>query len=163
MRTVLAVTIALALVGPSAALAAGSSPTNDLSQLVSAYQRIQSVRVVEKFENGAVATVDVIPSGQFRIASTGGQDPALIVKIATQPVDGVAVSNGSYNVLNTGKKTIDGAKTTGYRIMAPDGTYDATVWVNEYHLPVASHVLTQGHSIDVTYGDYNDSALIATP
>lgn len=162
MRTVLAVTIALALCGPSAALAAGSSGQSDVSQLVSAYQRIQSVRVIEQFENGAVATVDVIPPNQFRIASTGGQDPAFIMKIATQPVDGAAF-NGTYNILKTGTKTIDGAKTNGYRVIAPDGTYDATIWVNEYHLPVSAHVLTQGHSVDVTYGDYNDSAAVAKP
>ena len=162
MRTVLSVTIALALFGPTAALAAGSSPQADVSQLVGAYEHIQSVRVIEKFENGAVATVDVIPPGQFRIASTGGQDPALIMKIATQPVDGAAYT-GTYHILKTGTKTIDGAKTNGYRVMAPDGTYDATVWVNEYHLPVYAHVLTQGHSVDVTYGDYNNSAFVAKP
>jgi len=161
MRTVLAVTIALALVGPSGALAAGTNSTTDLTQLVSAYQRIQSVRVIEKFENGSVATVDVIPSGQFRIASTGGQDPSLIVKLATQPVDGAAL--GTYKIYDAGNKTIDGAKTTGYRLMSPDGAYDGTFWVNEYHLPVSAHVITQGHSVDVTWGDYNDQALIAKP
>jgi hypothetical protein len=162
MRTVLAVTIALALVGPSPARAAGADPATALSQLVSAYQRIQSVRVIEKFENGAVATVDVMPSGQFRIASTGGEDPTLIVKIATQPVDGAALG-GTYKILDAGRKTIDGAKTSGYRVMAPDGSYDGTVWVNEYHLPVSAHVITQSHSVDVTWGDYNDSALMARP
>jgi hypothetical protein len=161
MRTVVAVAIAFALCG-SLAGHAQANPSSDLSQLVGAFEHIQSVRVIEKFENGAVATVDVIPSGQFRIATTGGQDASLIMKIATQPVDG-AVSTGAYNVTIAGKKTIDGARTTGYRIIAPDGTYDATVWVNEYHLPVTAHVITQGHSIDVIYGDYNNSARIARP
>jgi hypothetical protein len=163
MRTVLAVTIALALCGPPAAEAANNNaPTNGVSQLVSAYQRIQSVRVVERFENGSVATVDVIPPNQYRVASTGGQDPALILKVATQPVDN-AFSNATYKIYDRGTKTIDGAKTTGYRIVAPDGSYDAELWVNEYHLPVSAHVMTQGHSIDVTYGDYNDSAAVARP
>jgi len=162
MRTVLALTIALALGAPMAAFAAGNNTASDLSQMVGAYEHIQSVRVIEKFENGSIATVDVIPSGQYRIAATGGQDPSLIVKIATQPVDG-AVSTGNYIVTGAGKKTIDGAKTNGYKVVAPDGTYSATVWVNEYHLPVIAHVDTQGHSVDVTYGDYNDTALIAKP
>lgn len=162
MRTVILLTIALAFGGPFAASAATTGVYSDLSQLVGAYEHIQSVRVIERFENGAVATVDVIPSGQYRIAATGGQDPALIMKIATQPVDG-AWSTGNFRVTPAGKKTIDGAKTSGYRIVAPDGTYTSTVWVNEYHLPVTAHVETQGHSIDVTYGDYNDSALIARP
>jgi len=162
MRTVLIVTIALALCGPLAARSAGSGATTDITQLVGAYEHVQSVRVIEKFENGGVATVDVLPSGQFRIAEKGGQDPALIMKIATQPVGG-AVSEGTYNVMPVGKKTIDGARTAGYRVVAPDGTYDATVWVNEYHLPVSAHVVTQGHSVDVTYGDYNDQAMVARP
>ncbi len=66
MRRVLALTTALAFCGPMAAQAAGSGTSSDVTQLVGAYQHIQSVRVVENFENGAVATVDVIPSGQYR-------------------------------------------------------------------------------------------------
>mgnify|MGYP001202705806 CR=1 FL=1 len=162
MRTVFVLTLALAIGAPLAASAAGNNANGDLSQLVGAYEHIQSVRVIEKFENGAIATVDVIPPGQYRIAATGGQDPALIMKVATQPVDG-AWSTGTFSVTSAGKKTIDGAKTNGYKIVAPDGTYNETIWVNEYHLPVTAHVDTQGHSIDVTFGDYNDSANVARP
>ncbi len=162
MRTVFVLTLALALGAPLAASAAGNAAISDVSQLVGAYEHIQSVRVIEKFENGAIATVDVIPPGQYRIAATGGQDPALIMKIATQPVDG-AVSTGNFNVSSAGKKTIDGARTNGYRIVAPDGTYNETIWVNEYHLPIAAHVDTPGHSIDVIFGDYNNSLNVAKP
>ena len=161
MRTVLAVTIALALCGPTAAFAAKDTPTG-LTQMVAAYQQIQAVRVVEKFENGAVATVDILPGSQWRVAESGGQDPALIVKVATQPIDGAAAT-GNYTVTSLGTKTIDGVKTDGYKVVAPDGTYTAMMWVNQYHLPVSGHVDTQGHHIDVTYGDYNSSSLIATP
>jgi hypothetical protein len=161
MRTVLAVTIALALCGPAAAFAAPNTQPG-LNQMLAAYQQIQAVRVIEKFENGAVATVDILPGSQWRVAESGGQDPALVVKVATQPVDG-AVSTGNYTVTSLGSKTIDGAKTDGYKVVAPDGTYTSMVWVNQYHLPVSAHVDTQGHHIDVTYGDYNSSALIATP
>jgi outer membrane lipoprotein-sorting protein len=160
MRTVLAVTIALALCGPQVALAADTPP--GLSQMVAAYQEIQSVRVVEKFENGATATVDILPGSQWRVAESGGQDPALIVKVATQPIDGAAFTS-NYNITSLGKKTIDGARTDGFKVVAPDGTYTAMVWVNEFHLPMIAHVDTQGHHIDVTYGDYNSAALIATP
>lgn len=162
MRTVLAVTTALALGGPIAALAADNTVQTGLNQMVAAYEQVQTVRVVEHFENGATATVDVMPRGQYRVAETGGQDPALIIKIATQPVDG-AVANGNYTVSSAGTKTIDGAKADGYKVVAPDGTYTATVWVNAHHLPISSHVETQGHRVDVVFGDYNSSSLIATP
>lgn len=160
MRTVLAVTIALALCGPQAVLAA-ATPTG-LTQMVAAYQEIQAVRVIEHFENGATATVEILPGSQWRVAESGGQDPALIVKVATQPIDGAAFTS-NYAISSLGKKTIDGARTDGYKVVAPDGTYTAQVWVNEYHLPVTAHVDTQGHHIDVTYGDYNSSAMVATP
>lgn len=160
MRTVLAVTIALALCGPNLAFA--SDTPQGLTQMLAAYQQIQAVRVVEKFENGATATVEILPGSQWRVAESGGQDPSLIVRVATQPIDG-AVSNGNYNITSLGKKTIDGAKTEGYKVVAPDGTYTAMVWVNDYHLPVSAHVDTQGHHIDATYGDYNASPLVASP
>lgn len=160
MRTVLAVTIALAFCGPSVAFA-DTAPVG-LNQMVAAYQEIQAVRVIEKFENGATATVDILPGSKWSIAESGGQDPSLIVKVATQPIDGAAFTS-NYAITSLGKKTIDGARTDGYKIAAPDGTYTAMVWVNEYHLPVIAHVDTQGHHIDVTYGDYNSSQLIASP
>ena len=162
MRTVLAAALILALGTPLAARAAGT-PGGDITQMVSAYQGVHAVRVVERFENGAVATVDVMPAGQFRIAETGGQDPALIVKVATQPADG-AEATGNYSIKQIGKKTIEGIDATGYQVAAPDGTYTETIWVgNKQRLPIQAHVETQGHSIDVTYGDYNDTALVARP
>lgn len=160
MRTVLAVTIALALCGPQVVLAA-DMPTG-LTQMVAAYEQIQAVRVVEKFENGAIATVDILPGSQWRVAESGGQDPALIVKVATQPL-GTQWLTSDYNVSSLGKKTIDGARTEGYKVVAPDATYTAQVWVNEYHLPVSAHVDAQGHHIDATFGDYNSNTLVATP
>lgn len=161
MRTV-AVTLALALAAPVAA-AAATNAAADINQMVASYQGIQTVRVVERFENGAVATVDVMPAGQYRIAESGGQDPALILKVATQPAAGAA-STGSYAVKSAGHKTIEGIAVNGYDIAAPDGTYKETVWVSDkQHLPISAHVETQGHRIDVTYGDYNDSALVARP
>lgn len=162
MRTVLAAALVLALGTPLAARAAGS-PGGDINQMVSAYQGVQAVRVVERFENGAVATVDVMPAGQFRIAETGGQDPALIVKVATQPADG-AEATGTYNIKSLGHKTIDGVAANGYQVAAPDGTYTETIWASDkQHLPISAHVETQGHVIDVTFGDYNDTALVARP
>lgn len=163
MRILLAAGLALAL---GAALPANAATNNQaftaVQNMVSAFNGLQTVRVVEHFENGSVATVDVMPSGQFRVAETGGQDAALVVKIATQPVDG-AVSTGTYQIDNAGKKTIDGIPTVGYKVAAPDGTYVATVWVDpKRNLPVNSRVQTQGHTVDVQYGDYNASPMIAT-
>ena len=161
MRTV-ALTLALALGAPLAASAATNAAA-DINQMVSAYSGVQAVRVIEKFENGSVATVDVMPAGQYRIAEAGGQDPALILKVATQPAANASATNG-YAMKSVGHKTIDGIAANGYQLAAPDGTYTETVWVSEkQHLPVSAHVETQGHKIDVTFGDYNDSALIATP
>jgi hypothetical protein len=158
MRTVLAVTIALALCAPSAAVAARTNPSLELGQMVSAYQKVQAVRVVERFDNGGVATVDVLPTGQYRIASTGGEDPSLIVKLATDPVP--LIDNTTYTTKSLGLKTIDAVKLNGYTIASSDGTYNATVWVNERHLPVSADVQTQGHKVNLTFGDYNDSMLI---
>lgn len=162
MRTVLAVTIALALCAPSAASAARTNPSTDLSQMVSAYQQVQVVRVIERFENGAVATVDVMPSGQYRVASTGGQDPALIVKLATDPIPNLTSGGtaASYTAKSLGTKTMDAVKVNGYSVASADGSYKATVWVNEHHLPVSADVQTQGHTVNVTFGDYNNSMLI---
>ena len=159
MRTVLAVTIALGLCAPSAAMAAHSNPTIDLSQIVSTYQQVQVVRVVERFENGAVDTVDVMPAGQYRVASTGGQDPALIVQLATKPIPDAA-AGATYHTRSTGTKTIDGVKLNGYSVASTDGSYTATVWVNERHLPVTADVQTQGHKVNLQFGDYNNSMLI---
>lgn len=161
MRTVLAVTIALALCASSAA-SARTNPSIDLSQMVSAYQQVQVVRVIERFENGAVATVEVMPSGQYRIASTGGQDPVLIVKLATQPIPDLTSGSAAtaYTAKSLGTKSIDAVKVNGYSIANADGSYKATVWVNERHLPVSADVQTQGHRVNVTFGDYNNSMLI---
>lgn len=159
MRTVLAVTIALALCASSAA-SARTNATLDLSQMVSAYQQVQVVRVIERFENGAVATVEVMPSGQYRIASTGGQDPALIVQLATKPVPDVYGNSTSYTTKSDGTKAIDGVKLNGYTVAKADGSYTATVWVNDHHLPVQGNVQTQGHNVSLQFGDYNNSILI---
>lgn len=160
MRTVLAVTIVLALFAPSAAWAARTNAAADIAQMVSTYQQVQVVRVVEKFESGAVATVDVMPSGQYRIASTGGEDPSLIVKLATQPFPDVSASGASYAVKSLGTKTLDGVKASGYTITGADGSYTATVWLNEKRLPISAKVQMQGHKVDLLFGDYNNSMLI---
>lgn len=160
MRTVLAVTIALALSAPAVASAAHINPTADLNQMVSAYQQIQVVRVVETFENGSVATVDVLPSGQYRIASSGGQKPALIVKLATQPVPDMTVGTTSYTTKSLGTKTMDSVKVNGYAIASADGSFSETIWLNSKHLPVTADVHTQGHSVSLQFGDYDNSVLI---
>lgn len=160
MRTVLAVTIALALFAPTAALAAKTDAATDLNQMVSAYQQVQVVRVVERFDSGAVATVDVMPSGQYRVASTGGQDPALIVQLATQPVPKMTGNEASYTVKSLGTKTLDGVKATGYNVASADATFTESIWFNDKHLPLSADVQTQGHKINLQFGDYNDSMLI---
>ncbi len=161
MRTVTGLTLALALGAPACAFAA--TPAADLQNMVAAYSGVQSVRVVEKFETGSTATVDVLPGGQYRIAQAGGEDPALILHIATQPIDGARWS-GTYAIKALGHKTIEGVSANGYQINSPTNDYIETVWVNSGpNLPISAHVVTQGHQIDITYGDYNNTSLVATP
>lgn len=162
MRRVLAVTIALALFAPAAAGAARTDASTDISQMVSAYQRVHVVRVIERFDNGAVATVDVMPAGQYRVASTGGQDPVLIVKLATQPVPNIAPGDTSYYLQSLGTKTFDGVKANGYTITKKAGGYVVSVWFNEKHLPVMADVDTEGHKVNLLFGDYDNSMLIGT-
>ena len=162
MRALLAASLALTLASPLAAFASPSPSFTAVQNMVSAYNGLQTVRVVEHFENGAVATVDVMPGGQYRVAESGGEDPSLIVKIAASPVDG-AVSTGTYDITPAGKKTIDGVPAVGYKIASPDGTFNGLLWVDPgRNLPVSSRVQTQGHTIDVQYGDYNAAPMIAT-
>jgi hypothetical protein len=163
MRTVLALTIALALGAPISAGAAGTSPADELSKTAVAYQQLGIVRVIERFDNGAVATVDVMP-GQYRIASLGGQDPALIVKLATQPIpDLTGTPAPGYSIKPLGTKLLDTVKVNGYTIASSDGSYVETVWVNADNLPLMADVQTQGHKINLTFGDYNNSSLVARP
>ena len=162
MRTVAALTIALGLSAPIAA-AAATAPSADLQKMVAVYAGVQSVRVIEKFETGAIATIDVLPNGQYRIADAGGQDPALVLHIATAPCDG-ARWDGTYTVRGLGRKSIEGVPANGYSIAADDKTFTETVWINQAtRLPISSHVEAQGHQIDVTYGNYNNTTLVATP
>ncbi|MFN2450033.1 MAG: hypothetical protein ABR508_09670 [Candidatus Baltobacteraceae bacterium] len=161
MRTVITLTLALALAAPIAAAASGAG--SDLQNMVANYGNVQSVRVIERFENGALATVDVLPGGQYRIAESGGQDAALILHIATAPVDG-ARWDGTDAVKPLGRKTIEGISALGYSVKSADGEFTETLWVNRAtQLPISSHVATQGHQIDVTYGNYNNTTLIAKP
>ncbi|HEV3153113.1 MAG TPA: hypothetical protein VGZ02_04865 [Candidatus Baltobacteraceae bacterium] len=163
MRALAAASLALALGAVLPAQAATNAGAfSAVQNMVSAYGGLQTVRVIEHFENGAMATVDVMPGGQYRVAETGGEDPSLIVKIATQPVDG-AISTGTYDITPAGKKTIEGVPTNGYKIASPDGTYQETVWIDaKRDLPVTARVQTQGHTIDVEYGNYNATPMVAT-
>ncbi len=160
MRTVLAVTIALALAAPIAAGAAGTSTTDTLSKTVAAYQKLGIVRVIERFDDGSIATVDVMP-GQYRVATSGGQDPALVIKLATQPIPDLTTTSGTaYSVKPQGTKIWDGVKVNGYTISSNDGSYVITVWVNPNNLPMIADVQTQGHKINLQFGDYNNQLLI---
>jgi hypothetical protein len=159
MRTVLAVTIALALVAPNAAAAAGNTPTDALSKAVATYQKLGVVRVVERFDDGHVATVDVMP-GQYRIATSAGEDPVLVVKLATQPIPDLSSNAGAYSVKPLGIKLLDNVKVNGYTISSNDGSYIVTVWVNPNNLPMIADVQTQGRKINLLFGDYNDQLLV---
>lgn len=164
MRRVLSATAALcaglALAVPAGA-ATDPAAQSAIQNMVSAYSGVQNLRVVEHFEHGAVATVDIMPGGQYRVAETGGQDPALILHVATQPADG-AETPGTYDVNSIGKRSVDGVPSNGYKIASPDGTYTETLWIDAARdLPVIANVQTQGHNISVDFGNYNASPSIA--
>jgi hypothetical protein len=159
MRTVLAVTIALALLAPVAALAAGTSPTDALSKTAVAYHQLGVVRVIEHFDDGNFATVDVMQN-QYRVATSGGEDPALIVQLATRPIPDLTTSSATaYSVKSLGQKVLEGVKVNGYTIASSDKSYVITVWVNPNNLPMIADVQTQGHKINLQFGDYNDQLL----
>jgi hypothetical protein len=160
MRTVLAVTIALALCAPVAARAAQTDPNADLNQMVSTYHQVRVVRVIERFPNGTAATVDMIPYSQYRIAAAPGQDPALIMQLAAHPVPDLTSTGSTYTTKSLGVKSIDGVKVNGYSIANADGSYKEDVWVNESHLPMYADVTTQGQSISLQFGDYDNTTLI---
>jgi hypothetical protein len=161
MRTVLAVTIALALCGLAAS--AATKDETALTNMVSAYHQLQAVRVVENFPNGASATVDVLPSGQYRIAqSTGTLDSILVLKLAMQPAPDISAPGTAYTVKSIGSKVVDLAKLQGYTVKSADQSFNETIWINERGLPVSATVQTQGQQISLQYGDYNDTDLMAT-
>lgn len=159
MRTVLAVTIALALGAPISAYAAGTPTDDTITKAAVAYQQLGIVRVVEHFDNGAAATVDVMP-GQYRVATWGGADPALAVKLATQPIPD---PSAGYSVKSVGTKVLDGVKVNGYAISNADNSYVSTVWLNNNNLPMMADVQTQGRKVNVQFGNYNNSSLVAHP
>lgn len=162
MRTVLAVTIALALLGPVAAKAAGTSPSDALGKVTVAYHQLGVVRVIEHFDDGNFATVDVFPN-QYRVATSGGEDPALVVQLATKPIpDLTATSSTAYSVQSLGQKVLEGVKVSGYTIASSDKSYVITVWVNANNLPMEAEAQTQGHKIALQFGDYNNQLLIGS-
>jgi hypothetical protein len=165
MRKTCTLVLALALGASAAALAAPAQPGNpDLQNMVAMYQGQSVVRVVERFDDGGVATVDLLPGYNYRVAETGTkEDPGLVLHIATQPIDG-ARWPGTYEVKSLGHKTIEGTPVNGYQITAPDNSYAETVWVIQgRNLPLQAHIVTDGHTIDVQYGNYGDQNLVATP
>lgn len=160
MRTVLAVTIALAMLAPVAAPAATSAPTDSLSKAVVAYHQLGVVRVIEHFDDGNFATVDVMPN-QYRVATSGGEDPALVVQLATHPIPDLTTTSGAaYSVKSLGQKVLEGVKVNGYTIASSDNAYVTTVWVNQNNLPMEAEVQTQGHKVSLQFGDYNNQMLL---
>ena len=160
MRTVLAVTIALALLAPSVAGAAGVSSTDPLGKAVVAYQQLGVVRVIEHFDDGGYATVDVMPN-QYRVAtSSGNEDPALVVQLATHPIPDVTSATSSYSVKPLGTKVLENVKVNGYTISNADNSYVVTVWLNPNNLPMIADVQTQGRKVNLMFGNYNNQLLL---
>lgn len=161
MRTVYGLTIVLLTLAPVAAQT--SDPYASLRQMVGRYQRVQGVQIIEHFQNGQVATVNYLPPNTYNVANPGGMDRELVLKIATQPAgDVLSARDGNYIVTPLGTKNLEGVKVTGYRIAERTGSYVETLWVNSKNLPVSARVHVNGQRVDVLFGNYNTSPLMAT-
>lgn len=161
MRTVCAVTIALLALGPISAGAA-TDPYAAIAQVRTAFSHVQSVRLVEKFPSGAVATVQFSPSAPARIATVGVSKHQLLLDYATEPGgDFSSDVRDQFTVTSLGQKSLYGTKVDGYRLIDQSGAVE-TLWVNAKGLPVAMHVDAFGESMDVLYGDYDNPTFFAT-
>ena len=161
MRTVSAVTLALLALAPMAARAAGD-PYSAIEQMRNAFSGVQSVQLVEKFSNGAVATVQLSPSAPPRVAAAGVSKNQLLLDYATRPGGDRSVDlRQLFSVTSLGHKSLYGMMVDGYRLIDQSGAIE-TVWINAHALPVSMHVDAFGESIDVLYGDYDNPTLFAT-
>jgi hypothetical protein len=161
MRTVCAVTTALLAFAPILANAA-SDPYTAISQVRTAFARVQSVQLVEKFPNGAVATIQLSPSAPARVATAGVSNNQLMLDYATQPGGDLSSTvRDLFTVTTLGHKSLYGMPVEGYRLVDQSGAVE-TLWVNIKALPVAMHVEAFGESLDVLYGDYDNPTFFAT-
>lgn len=162
MRTVSAVTIALLALAPLAAQAAASDPYAGVQAMRVAFARVQSVQLVERFPNGAVATVQLTPAEPARVSLSSVSKDRLLLEYATQPAGDPAMDlHQQFTITSLGRKSLYGTSVDGYRLLDQTGAVE-TLWVNEHNLPVAMHIEAYGESVDVLYGDYDNPALFAT-
>jgi len=161
MRKVCAVTIALLALAPISANAA-TDPYTAISQVRTAFSRVQSVQLVEKFPSGAVATIQLSPSAPARVATAGVSKNQLLLDYAAHPGGGPSSNvRDQFTVTALGRKSLYGMSVDGYRLIDQSGAVE-TLWVNAKALPVATHVEAFGESVDVLYGDYDNPTLFAT-
>jgi hypothetical protein len=113
--------------------------------------------MVEKFPNGAVATVQFSPSAPARIATVGVSKHQLLLDYATQPAGDLS---SDVTVTALGHKSLYGMPVDGYRLIDQSGAIE-TLWVNAKALPIAMHLEAYGESIDVLYGDYDNPTFFA--
>ena len=161
MRTASAVTLALLALAPMAAKAAGD-PYSAIDQMRGAFASVQSAQLVEKFSNGAVATVQLTPSAPPRVAAAGVSKNQLLLDYATQPGgDRSTDVRQLFTVTPLGHKSLYGMMVDGYRLVDQSGAVE-TIWINAHALPVSMHVEVNGVSMDVLYGDYGNPTYFAS-
>jgi|GEM_PF-1275748 len=188
MRTVLALTVALASLGPLVVRAQGD-PYADLNAARSAFARVQSARAVQTFSNGEVATVSyqapdryriVLPTSQVIFAGNveyGKKSGMSWVKMPNAPRYKLIVENlwqfagdpaidvrQLDKVTPLGTRTVGGVTLRGYRLQSiPDGRLK-TVWIGPENLPVDVQIDLGGdRTVSVHYMDYNAPLYIGTP
>ncbi|HET9392426.1 MAG TPA: hypothetical protein VFO29_02710 [Candidatus Rubrimentiphilum sp.] len=160
MRTVSALTLALLAFAPLTAGAAGD-PYSAIEQMRTAFSGVQSVQLVERFSNGAVATIQLAPSAAPRVAAAGVSNNQLLLDYATQPGgDRSTDVRQLFTVTPLGHKSLYGMNVEGYRLVDRSGVIE-TVWINAHDLPVSMHVEANGQSMDVLYGDYGNPTYFA--
>lgn len=166
MRTVCTLTLAILALGPIAARAADPAPLPDpyaaVDQMRAAFSHLQSVQLVEKFPNGAVATVQLTPNQGTRVSQTSVSKDRLLLDYATLPGGDPSTDiHQLFSVMPLGRKSLYGATVDGYRLLDNTGGVE-TIWINSHHLPVALHIDAYGESVDVLYGDYDNPAIFAS-
>ncbi|HEV2261555.1 MAG TPA: hypothetical protein VGR69_04630 [Candidatus Rubrimentiphilum sp.] len=157
-------TIAVLALGPITARAANTpTPTDPYSavdQMRAAFSHLESVQLVEKFPNGAVATVQLMPNQGTRVSQTSVSKDRLLLDYATQPGGDVTADIHDFTITPLGRKSLYGNSVDGYRLIDQTGAVE-TLWINTHHLPVALQINAYGESVDVLYGDYNNPAIFA--
>lgn len=188
MRTIVFSTGILALALSATGTAAAHNPYADIDRMRVAFAHVQSVTAYEQFSKGGHATIVYTAPDRYRIttpdqqiiltsdaeylqkqggtwsrAVNGAEDRAMMV--ATWQLAGPPGSDlhKLYRITPYEPRTYDGVFARGYHLVDLDGAHDEYVWIGPNDLPMAARIGSADRAVEIRYGNYNGSALIATP